>query len=237
MYKSSLISSVFLFSLADSIAYWSRLSPAAVFFSLVLRGIHLFCCLFILLPSNAVHKNNKALFLKQTKNLFYHFSLKYTHITAISVGQKNIGNYNKDRQNQQSAIAYVTRSNWFAFGWLFLFFFTIIAFQQSVYQCCIRRFFFFLFCFFDFKHCYSRMTFWKKKKKSNCLDFQNYTSFLLPFTIPLQCNDMTVLTRALMTSLNMKHLWTNALSGTCTVHNFLPELHPWGETSCRGFSK
>lgn len=141
---------MFLFSLADSIAYWSRLSPAAVFFSLVIHRIHLFCCLFILLPSNAVHKNNKALFLKQTKNLFYHFSLKYTHITAISVGQKNIRNYNKGRQNQQSAIAYVTRSNWFAFGWLFLFFFPIIAFQQTVYQCFYKEFFcFVLFCRFQ----------------------------------------------------------------------------------------
>lgn len=138
------MSSVFLFSLADSIAYWSRLNPAAVHFSLAIHRIHLFFCLFLLLPSNAAHKNNKALSLKQKKKtyLFYHFSLKCTHITAISVGWKNIGNYNKGKQNQQSAIAYVTRSNWFAFGFFFLFLFAIIAFQQTpCINVCIRLFF------------------------------------------------------------------------------------------------
>lgn len=126
---------------------------------MALDRTHLFCCLFLFLPSNTAHVNNKALFLKQKKIFFYQFPLKYRDITAISVGQKDIGNYNKGRQNHKSAIAYETRSNWFAFG-LLLFLFAIIAFQQTLcINVCIMGFFVFVFIFVLFfvalKHSYT----------------------------------------------------------------------------------
>ena len=64
------------------------------------------------------------------------------------MGQKDIGNYNKGRQNQQSAIAYETRSNWFALA-LFVFLFAIISFQQTpCINVCIRVFVVVVVCLF-----------------------------------------------------------------------------------------
>lgn len=68
--------------------------PAAVHFRLATHRIHLFCCLLLLQASIAAQKIRKAFFLDQTskKNLFYHFFVMCMHITAISVGGKNILN-------------------------------------------------------------------------------------------------------------------------------------------------
>lgn len=111
------------------------------------------------------------------------------------MGQKDIGNYNKGRQNQKSAIAYETRSNWFALG-LFLFLFAIIAFQQTpCISVCIRVVgFFFFFCSFE-TLLYMNDLLQNTAKQLSVLP-AGYL-FLAPCTIPFQCNDMKALTGTL----------------------------------------